>query len=869
MTDHKIHKPPKLARRIFNWYCNDLLREEIEGDLEERFWDHCDQYGLRRARVKYWLNVMKFFRWHTLRPRNSRSFTQNNITMFRNYFKIAFRNALKHRSYTFINLSGLAVGLTSFILIVLYVQHQLSFDQFHQNKERIFRVTNGIDAITPNIVGPLFKRSFDEEIEKSVRVIELSNRIVKVEGKSHNTDIYFADPDFFSLFSFELLRGDRTTVLSQPQSLVITRKAAVKYFGTEEVLGKTLSMGSKQYTVRGIAADIHANSSMRFEMIMPFGELSWAQRETWSNWSFYTFVQLSEGVNPMEMEQKLKNLVRSGLGSSPDEEDQTIHLLQSMTDIYLQKRFKLEYELGRVGDIRYVYIFSAVAALILLIACINYVNLATSRSIERAKEVGIRKVVGAYRTQLISQFMGESFLYVFVALIMSLCLSYWLLPYFNELAGEQLDNRMIYDSGFLFSLVGLGLGITVVAGLYPAVVLSLFKPVTVLKGKYAHSGSGNGLRKVLVVVQFAISAFLVVATLVVKKQLSYIQDKNIGFDKEHVLFFTTDRDLNSNYQAFKNELLTNPNIIGVSLASHVPVSIGSAHSIQTGESENDYELIYFMHADKDFMELIGMELLAGLSLEERAVSFHELDSVGKNPSYIINETTARLFDWTPEEAVGKQIKLSSYEGPVQGVVKDFHFKSMQQQIEPFVILYNPRQHYFGYVKVGGDQMPETLKFIESNLNRVAPNLPFDYQFVDSYFERMYRFESRLGNVFLTFSGIAIFIACLGMFGLISFIALNRAREMGIRKVLGASAKTIVILLSSDFLKLVAIALLIGLPAAYYFMSDWLNDYQYRVSVGIDVSLIAVSFAVLVTMITIGYQALKTATVNPAKVLRNE
>ena len=565
MIANKRHVPPKLANRIFNWYCNDQLREEIEGDLEERFWDHCETHGLRKAKVKYWLNVIKFFRWHTLKRKHSRSFTQNNSTMFRNYLKIAFRNAQKHRSYTFINLSGLAVGLTSFILIVLYVQHQLSYDQFHLKKDRIYRVTNGVDAITPNIVGPLFKRSFDEEIEQSVRVIELSNRILKIGSKSYNTNVYFVDTDFFDMFTFPLVRGNPADVLKDPNSLVVTRNTALKYFGTEDVIGQTLSMRGTPYIISGVIEEIPANSSMQFEFLMPFESLTWAQRETWSNWSFYTFVKLAEGVGPLEMEQKLKQFVQSELESAPDEEDQTIHLLQSLSDIYLQKRFKLEYELGRVGDIRYVYIFSAVAALILLIACINYVNLATSRSIERAKEVGIRKVVGAYRTQLISQFMGESLLYVFISLMLSACFSYLLIPNFNTLAGEQLDASLIFETDFIRSLAGLGIIITLIAGFYPAVVLSLFKPVTVLKGKFVHSSRGNSLRRVLVIVQFAISAFLVVATLVVEKQLNYIQSKNIGYEKEHILFFTADRDLNANYQAFKNELLSNPNVQAVSM----------------------------------------------------------------------------------------------------------------------------------------------------------------------------------------------------------------------------------------------------------------------------------------------------------------
>lgn len=868
MNGNQGHKPPKLAQRIFNWYCDDPLQEEIAGDLEERFLDHCEKHSLGQAKRKYWLNVFKFIRWHTLKRRNSKRYTQNNLAMVKNNFKVAFRSAKKHKAYSIINLSGLAVGLTSFILIVLYVQHQLSFDQFHEQKDKIFRVTNGEDAITPNIVGPFLKRNFEEEIRHSVRVIELGGQIMKIDNQSFTTHTYFADPAFLDVFTFPLLQGNKEGILSKPKTLVITQKAAMKYYGTQDVMGKTLIREGVQYAIAGVVIDPPANSMMQFDFLLPLKEIRWAQRETWSNWSFQTFLRLEDGVDPLVFEQKAGERVNVELNMPTESEDSGTYL-QSLNDIYLQKRFKLNYELGRVGDIQYVYIFSVVALLILLIACINYVNLATSRSLERAKEVGIRKVVGAHKGQLIGQFLGESFLFVFLSLIVSIAFSSWLVPYFNVLAGEELSVAPLFKAEFLLLLGGLGLIITLLAGIYPALVLSMFKPVTVLKGKFTHSGAGNRLRKFLVIVQFAISAFLVVATLVVKKQLNFIQDKNIGLDKEQVIFFTTDGDLKKNYESFKNTLLTNPDVKSVSMASNVPVSVGSAHGIQTGPTEDDYELIYFLSADKEFMELMGMELLSGLSLMNRAVPFDELDSAGLNPTYIINETAAKLFNWSVEEAVGQNVIIGGYEGPVQGVVKDFHFKSMQQRIEPFVILYNPKQSYTGYVKLEGNDLSETLQFIESNLLEAAPNLPFDYEFMDDYYERMYRFESRLSNVFLTFASIAIFIACLGMFGLISFIALNRAKEMGIRKVLGASFKTILYLLSADFLKLIAIALLIGLPAAYYFMGDWLSDYVYRVSIGADVAIMAVGFALLITTITIAYQAIRTAMVNPSKVLRSE
>lgn len=868
MSSKNKHKPPSLAERLFNWYCDDPLKEEIAGDLEERFWDHYDTLGIRKAKRKYWLNVLKFIRHHTLKRRNSKRYTQNNLIMVKNNFKVAFRNAWRHKTYSLINLSGLIVGLTSFILIVLYVQHQLSFDQFHENKDRIFRITEGGDAITPNIIAPTLKRGFKDEIEYSVRVYSQGGEIINIDEQAFTEKVYFVDSAFFNLFSFPLVQGDADKVLSEPNSMVITEKAALKYFGTTDVVGKSLEREGNAYKISGVAMNLPSNSYFQFDFVVPFHDLNWTKRETWSNWNYLTFIGLQENVSAEVFEEKMALKLNESLAEWGDDEPIN-YMMESLNDIYLQRRFNLEYELEKVGNIKYVYIFSGIALLILLIACINYVNLATSRSLDRAKEVGVRKVVGAHRKQLIWQFLSESFLFALISALVSFGLAYWLLPGFNQLTGESISVLLLMAPSFMLSLFGVVLVIALMAGFYPAIMLSMFKPVVVLKGEFSKSGTGSRLRKLLVVVQFAISIFLVVATLVVKKQLNYIGSKDIGFDREQVVYFYLDSDLKRNYNVFQNQLMSHSNIELVSMASHVPTNIGSAHSIQTGETANDWELIYFMSAEKEFMDLVGMEMVSGLSLKERSVPFEELDSAGKKPTYIINETTAKLKGWTAEEAVGKNIVIGGYEGPVQGVVRDFHFKSMHQPIEPFILQANPRRNNLVFAKIKNADVSETLSYIEGELSALAPKLPFEYTFLDDHFDRMYTFENRLSTVFFTFSSIAIAIACLGMFGLISFMAANRAKEMGVRKVLGASVARIVILLSADFMKLIAIALLISLPLAYYFMGDWLLNYAYQIKIGADVAIIATLFAVLITALTIAYQAIKTATVNPARVLRNE
>ncbi len=862
-------RPPRLATKLFFTYCSSDLQEEIHGDLVERFRDHVEKFGVRKARKKYWLNVFKFFRWHTLKRRNtSARFKTQNAAMVKNYFKIAFRNALKHKVYSAINLSGLAVGLTSFILIMIYVQQQLSYDQFHENKDKIFRITDGEDAITANIVGPLLQRNFDDEIDESVRVIIMGRQIFNIEENAFTSNVHHVDVGFFDMFTFPFLRGLEKSALSQPNSLVISRKEALNRFGTDDVLNRPLKLSGRNYTITGVMQDLPENSMLQFDYVAPLHDLSWTRREHWSNRSYHTFIQLANGIDRNSFETKMAQFLNVQL-EVPAEDEQEPFLLQSFSKIYLQSEMQLSYEFSRIGDIKYVYIFMAVALLILLIACINYVNLSTSRSLERAKEVGIRKVVGAHRKQLIYQFLGESFLFVFGSLMVSIWLSVLLLPYFNELSGVNLGADYLLNKEFILILLGLGIAISLLAGFYPALMLSTFRPVSVLKGNFKGSRAGNGLRRVLVVVQFSISAFLLVSTLVVNKQLNFIQNKNLGYERDQVLYFRVNDEVRENFQTLKSELLSNPNIEGIAMSSNIPLNVGSARGIKTGPTDEDYELVYYIKVDEDFVDVMGMNLLAGVGLKEKAVALIESDSIQRMPSIIINEATAQLFNWSPQEAIGQMVGVAGYETPVQAVVEDFHFMSMQRKIEPFIMFYEPDDYYYGLVKIGAVNVKETIDFMEDKLASIAPSLPLEYQFLDDRFENMYRFESRLSNVFLTFATIAIIIACLGMFGLISFMALNRAKEIGIRKVLGASISNVIVLLSTDFLKLVVLSLLLALPIAYYVMSDWLSDYMYRISVGFDVMIISIVTALLITCLTIGYQSIKTAMMNPTKALRNE
>lgn len=860
--------PPKLAERFLSFYCKDEFQEEILGDLYERFEFHVEKYGASKAKRLYWLNVFKFIRGYRLRTIPNSQNSTNNIDMFKNYFKIAFRNAVRHKAYSFINIAGLMVGLTSFILISMYVQHQLSFDNFHENKDQIYRITDGEKAFVPSVVGALLDRSFEDEIVESARLIVLGSRTFKVKQNTYMANVHYLEPAFFKMFTFPLLYGDKEHIFDNPSSLVISEKEAIARYGKSDVVGETLTIFGRVYTITGVLAPIPKNSLIQMDYAAQMSDVPWALDEQWTNDGFYTFVQLAPEVDVEQFETKAGQLINNELKSAIGEKPFPI-LLQNYGDIYLQSEMRLQYELGNPGNIRYVYIFMSVAALILLIACVNYVNLATARTMHRAKEVGVRKVIGAKRKQLIYQFLSESFIFVLIALILSLGLAIFLLPQFNILADQNFTVAELTNSKLVIELLVLSVIITLLAGSYPALMLSNFKPIAVLKGKFSSSNDGNRLRKVLVVFQFSISAFLIVATLVVNGQLSFIQNKSLGYDKDHVVRFIIDSwAMRDKRETFKTTLLSNPNIEHVGFSQNTPVQVGSAHPIKLNELGDEVP-IYCIYTDEDFINAVGFNLIAGNDFNTIANIFREYDTTGTKPSYIINETAAKLFNWSAQEAIGQNITIAEVEAPVQGVIEDFHFMSMERKIEPFVLLYNPSRVFYGLAKISGNNIRETISFMESTLSDFTPDLPFDLQFLDDGFQQMYTFELQLKRVFLTFAGIAILIACMGMFGLTSFMAANRSKEIGIRKVLGASISSMMVLISKDLLILIGISLLIGLPLSYYFMNEWLLDYQYRIDIGWNLLAIAGLAAISVTLLTIGYQTIKTARINPSHVLRNE
>ena len=853
-------KPPLLATRLFFAYCDEALQEEIHGDLVERFHDHIDKYGLKKARRNYWLNVIKFCRWHTLKRRRSNQLNSNHIAMLRNHLVIALRSALKHKGYSLINILGLVLGLTSFILISLYVQHHLAFDKFHDNADRIHRISMGKYAITPNALAPLVEQNFADELEAVVRGLNVRSRTLTRDDNSFLSDAFYVDKDFLSMFSFPVLVGDKENALVDQNSLVLTRAEAFKMFDRLDVVGEYLSVEGETHRITAVIEDLPANSSLQFDCLVPIYAMPFARKPAWNNASYFTFIQLTNGVDPNQFQKKFNAKVNEVTGSKSEEESFPMHQLSS---IHLQKEGKFQYEMFSVTEGRYIYIFSAVAVFILLIAGVNYVNLSTSRSLDRAREVGIRKVTGAVKVELVRQFLGESGLFIMCSLVLSVGLTALLLDSFNQLAGVHLSLAQLFNPESLLMLLAIGVIVTFLAGIYPALILSRFRPVQVLKGNFSRSGSGSRLRKVLVVFQFVISAFLFTATLVISQQFDYMMDKDLGMRKDQVLTFSLPDEIEENFQTFKAELLNNPSIVGATVTNNNPLAVGASHAYRKNAQE-DFKTIHYLSADEDLVEVMEMELLSGIGFDEVMTPFDQ-----ESPSFILNETAVRELGLRVEEAVGQTVDVVGKVAPIQAVVKDFHFAPMTEKIGPIVIINDPNKYYRALVKIRSQDIASTLDYIEEQVKAVAPEASFNYRFLSDSFENMYSKTNRLKLIFQLFSNLAVVIACLGMLALIAFMAQNRSKEIGIRKVLGASFANILMLLTGDFVKLVALALLIALPLGGYAMNDWLRTYAYRVELGGGLFVMVTLAALAITLLTISFQAIKTARVNPAGILRSE
>ncbi|MDZ7304890.1 MAG: ABC transporter permease [candidate division KSB1 bacterium] len=789
--------------------------------------------------------------------------------MFKNHLKIAARNLLKYKVYSFINIAGLAIGMACCLLILLYVQHELAYDHFHEKADRIYRIlrhgrVQDSDYTIPVNPAPLAEtlvREFPEVLAatRMLSVKAFAECVVKYADKQFvENRILFADSTFFDIFTFSLLLGNSRTALDKPNRVVITEAMAQKYFGDENPMGKTLRINiggnaDLAFTITGVAKDVPPNSHFHFDFLPSLVTLDWSRSTSWGQNAFYTYFLLSKGYSAAQLEAKLPQLVQKYIARTMQFDDR--FFVQPLTAIHLRSNYDLELEPN--SDIIYVYIFSIIAFIVLLSACINFMNLATARSANRVREIGVRKVLGASRGQLLRQFLSESTILSVIAVLFAVGLLELFLPLFNRLAERQIAVDFTSNSFLLAGLIGMGLLVGILAGSYPAFFLSSFRPIVALRGKPQQGTRGAWLRSGLVFLQFAISIVLIIGTFVVERQLHYVRNKRLGFDKEHVVVISRASALGPRWQAFKHELMWSPNVIHTAGSSSVPGRYFDS-TVFEAEGMDESQRLWYVFADEGFIETMGMEMVAGRNFSPEFAT--------ETSAFILNETAVKKLGW--ENAVGKKLAGNARTGAIIGVVKDFHFESLHQEIHPLVMLFATSPSYLS-VRVRQANLHQTLTFLEEKWRSFVPDQPFEYSFLDEAFDKLYRSEERLEQIFGYFSTLAIFIACLGLFGLASFTAEQRTKEIGIRKVLGASVASILFLLSKDFGKLVLLANFIAWPVAWYAMNRWLQNYAYRIEIGWWVFALAGGLALIIAFATVSTQAFKAALANPVQVLRYE
>jgi len=797
--------------------------------------------------------------------------------MFKNYLKVALRNLVRHKTFSVINLAGLAVGMAGCILILLLVRSELGYDRFNVNADRIWRVTREwfnedgasslhLGHVAPPIA-PLLANDFPD-IREAVRIMSPGALLVS-SGERHFLEerTLFADENLFDVFTFPLLKGDPSSALKNPYTLVVTEPTARRYFGADDPVGRTLRLEGKiDCTVTGVVSEAPRNSHFHYDLIGSLNTLKevYGRREfeNWGSNNYATYLLMPPDYPVEKLRAQLPAFLDRHLG--PEAHLRNALHLQRLTDIHL--RSHLDSELEANSDIVYVYILSAIAGFILVIACVNFMNLSTARSSARAREVGLRKVVGADRGRLFRQFIGESLLLSFLALALGVGLALLARPALSAFTGRDLSLDPARSPGLLAGLAGIALVAGIAAGAYPALVLSSLRPVNVLKGSRGGSGRGAAFRASLVVFQFAVSIILIVSVGVVGKQLRYTRDKRLGFDKERIAVLTMDETMRGRYDAIRQQLIAYPGIVDAAGSRRVPsgrlLDSSGAHVLD-GDAATPVDFrVAFVCVDYAFIGTYGMEMAAGRD-------FSRDYPTDATDAFILNEAAVGKLGWTPGQAVGRAFGYGDRKGTIIGVVKDFHFESLHQEISPLVLFIRPQDYRLLSVRIRPGTIPATLDFLKARWAEWRPGFPFRYFFVDERFGELYTAEEKLGQTFRVFSFLAVFVACLGLYGLASFSSEKRTREIGIRKVMGASTPGLAYMMARDFTKWVLAANVVAWPAAYFVMQEWLQGFAYRVSPDVRQFLAAGLWAFAVALATVGFLAVRAALSNPADSLRFE
>jgi putative ABC transport system permease protein len=807
--------------------------------------------------------------------------------MYKNYFKIAWRNLIKKKAFSFINIFGLAVSITCCLLICAYVYNQLSYDTYPKDAQQIYRVElhltdNGAITVFPHVDVAVAKGIKDvfPEVKAATRLVSQPNIFVRYNNKQFKEDkIALVDSNFLQIFSIPFIEGDAKTALVQPNSLVISKAFAKKYFGDENALGKSLQLSGNSdglFKVTGVIDKIPDNSHFHFDAFITTSGNQYAFGKTWSNVGWFTYLLLNKNADIPKLESKFKQLVaehvvpemQHDMGISLAQAQKSVNTfvfkLQPLTKIHLYSHTKYELEPG--GDIQYVYIFGALAFFILLLACVNFTNLATASAGRRSREVGIRKVLGSLKNQLVFQFLTESVLMAFCSLIIALLFIYLLLPWFNNISGETIYFRFFFKPVIIFLMIAFAILTGMIAGIYPAFFLSSFQTIKVLKGNGTEGKAKSYVRNALVVFQFAVSIILMIATIVVYQQLHFMQNKKLGYDKEQVAIIKDSYLLEKNQTAFKQQLLQDSRISNVSIARGIPADMNmdgtQIYPQEKKDNENRSEIhtnIY--HVDKDYIPVMGIAIKSGRNFSA--------DFPTDSFATIINQSAAKALGWNDESAIGQTVVRSGNKAfKVVGVVKDFQYASAKEEIAPLMMLMDNRGNAI-LVKVKTADIKNLLADIKMKWNSFSPGGPLSYTFLDESFNNLYKAEESTGKIFTAFALIAILIASVGLLGLIAYTAERRTKEIGVRKVLGSSIHGVVFLLTKDFVKLIFISTLIAVPLAWWTMHQWLQDFAYRIQISWWIFIAAVLSALVIALITISFQAIKAAIANPVKSLRTE
>ena len=789
--------------------------------------------------------------------------------MLRNLLKTAVRHILKHFGYSILNILGLTLGISSALFLIIYISDEVSYDRYHEKADRIYRVSSKItepdDQFTWNVAqipfGPQVVQDYPE-VQSFVRFINMPRALYKFEDKEYNEEnFYYVDSTLFDIFTYEIIRGEVKKAISEPNKIVLTEKIAARYFGDTDPVGKTLTTGTSAYEVTGVIKDVPPNSHFRFEALASRNNLP-KQIGNWGNFGVFTYLLFPENFDVEAFETKMQGMYENYMKPIFGPLNITIeYILEPITWIHLHSTNPGEPE--PTGSITYVYIFAIVALFLVLIAAMNYMNLATARSAKRAREVGMRKVVGSRRGPLVIQFLSESVIFTIISLIISIILIVILLPKFNLLAGKSFDLHVIFSPAVLLSLTGTIVVVGIFGGSYPAFFLSQFSGVTVLKGEITQGSAGSLFRKILVVIQFTVSVIMIICTVVVFRQLNYLKTKDQGFDQKNIVSLQLNRAMIQKYRVMKQVLLENTDIKFVT-STDTPMGEGSGKLIFNVETDQGMSQrgINFAIVDHDFVEALGIKIINGRDFQQDMPS----DTLS---GVIVNETFVKRMGWT--EPIGKKIEAgdaNTLRARVIGVTQDYHQTGMYNEIESLLLAYRERNNII-YIKLSDKNIQQTLSYIETKWKEVFPDQPYTYTFLAERFNRQFEADEKRGFIFTMFTILAILIACLGLFGLASYMVEQRTKEIGIRKVFGADENIILRLISKDFLILVSIAIVIAFPLAYYFMNHWLQNYVYRTNIGLPVFLMAALLTILITFITIGYKAYQAAIMNPASSLKTE